>query len=99
MNSWGELCEAWPDPDRRDDALMRLDARIKVQPAGRDELSPREIQVLQALSHGVGQQGVAEILGIELETVKHHLRAARRILAAKDSAHAVAIALRRGLIT
>lgn len=62
-------------------------------------LSKREKEVLVALSHGLGRQGSADALGVDLETIKTHTTRARRKLRAKDTTHAVAIALRTGLIS
>ena len=90
----------WPDADRRDYALTRILWRIDHQPDQPDRpLSPRELRCLEGMSHGLERAGTAELLGIDEETVKNHLRAARRLLRAKNTTHAVAIALRDGLLT
>lgn len=88
----------WPDADRRDDALLRLLARVDNTLPRRDSLAPMETRVLEALSHGLGYKGAAEVLGVGIETVKSDVVRARRALQAKDATHAVAIALRSGLI-
>lgn len=62
------------------------------------ELDPPQLQVLEALSRGTGVFGAAEILGRPVETVVEQLTDARRLLGGKDTTHAVAEALRRGLI-
>jgi len=61
-------------------------------------LSGRERDVLRCRSHGLNAPMTAETLGIGLETVYTHLGTARLKLGAKDSTHAVALALRQHLI-
>jgi len=73
---------------------MRRDSRL---PAA--ELTPRELEVLGALSHGLEYKMAAETLGLSLHTVKERARSARYRLRAKNTLHAVAIALRRGLLS
>lgn len=60
--------------------------------------SPAELRVLQCLSHGMTRQMAADSLFLSVETVKTHTQNARRALAAKNTLHAVAIALRLGMI-
>jgi len=62
-------------------------------------LTHREAEVLTALSHGLGYRGTAELLGISTETARHTAASVRRKLAAKNTPHAIAIALRRKLLT
>lgn len=88
----------WPDEDRRDAALERVLIRTATIEE-RDRLRAGERAVLLALSHGLDRREAAVALGYSLETVKVYLRDAKRILAAKTAAHAVAEAIRRGLIT
>ena len=91
--------DEWPDPDLREDALMRTLIRVYAQPDPREVLTPRELEVLVGLSRGLGRQGTADLLGVSPETVKAQSVTARRALRAKNTTHAVAEALRRGLIT
>lgn len=100
------LADLWPDPDRRDYALLRLAYRVAMQPGPgeptpeRDRLgvTPTQARMLEGLSHGLGREGTAELCGVTLESVKTQLQLVRRTLGAKDSTHAVAIALRHGII-
>jgi DNA-binding CsgD family transcriptional regulator len=62
------------------------------------DLTPREVEILQWMSEGMFRNQVAHILGLSLWTVQDHLRAIRAKLRAVNSAHAVAIAIRRGVI-
>jgi DNA-binding NarL/FixJ family response regulator len=57
-----------------------------------------ELKVLACLSFGMTNPMTAETLGKGLETVKTQIRTARYRLKAKTTIHAVAIAIRRGLI-
>jgi DNA-binding CsgD family transcriptional regulator len=64
----------------------------------RRDLTATEVEILRWASHGLTDQMTAEAMGRSLDTVKNSGRAARAKLAAKNTAHAVAIALRLGLI-
>jgi DNA-binding NarL/FixJ family response regulator len=61
-------------------------------------LTPRQRQVLQLLADGHSTDEAAKGLGLSSETVRTHTKATIRRLDARDRAHAVAIALRAGLI-
>lgn len=63
-----------------------------------DELTPRETQVLTHVARGEANRDVAGALGIAEETVKAHMKSILAKLQANDRTHAVAIALRRGII-
>ena len=95
----------WPDPDRRDAALLRCledvyrAEGLRPAPPRATGVTAAELRALEAFSHGLGRTGTADALGVTLETVKTLTVRARRKLRAKDTTHAVAIALRRGLIT
>ena len=66
--------------------------------ANDDELTPRETQVLTHVATGAANRDVAALLGIAEETVKAHMKSILAKLQANDRTHAVAIALRRGII-
>lgn len=61
-------------------------------------LTARQTDVIGLLARGLSSQRVAELLGIGEQTVKSHSRAVRQNLQARNTAHAVAIALAEGLI-
>lgn len=63
-----------------------------------DVVTPREVQVLLALSYGMDFEATAELLGISPHTVQTHYTKAKRKLRAKTRAHAVALAIRQGLL-
>jgi two-component system, NarL family, nitrate/nitrite response regulator NarL len=60
-------------------------------------LTPREVEVLQALSDGLSNKAAARRLGISPHTVKFHIEALFRKLDAGSRAGAVAKGLKRGL--
>jgi DNA-binding NarL/FixJ family response regulator len=94
---YGDLEQLWPDPDRRDDALIRcLTDVYAYEPP--DALTPQEVRVIGALSHGLGDNGAADTLGLSFESVKLSSKLARRKLRAKNTTHACCEALRQGLI-
>lgn len=92
MTVWDEL--GWTDPDRREEAIDRLLARLEIE----EPLSPTEVKITAALSHGMGEKGAAEIYGVSYQTVRTHSQRARRKMRAKNNVHLVAICLRRGVI-
>ncbi len=61
--------------------------------SGRFGLSPREREVLRALSLGLDNRMIAQQLHITHDTVKSHVKAILRKLKARDRTHAVAISL------
>ena len=63
-----------------------------------DALTEREIGVLQQVVSGNANKIVADNLKISEETVKAHMRKILSKLGANDRTHAVAIALKRGII-
>ena len=61
-------------------------------------LTGREREVLTLLAQGLYLDEIAGRLGIGSETVRTHVRKASDRLGAANRTHAVAIAIRRGLI-
>jgi DNA-binding NarL/FixJ family response regulator len=65
---------------------------------GEENLTPREVEVLQHVSAGERNRKIGELLGISEDTVKVHLKRIMEKLRAKDRTQAIAIAVRRGII-
>ena len=86
----------WPDEDRRDNALERVLARVNHEPE--PELTATQLRVLEAASYGLGGHERAEVLGLTYNQQHDQEWLARRALRAKNLPHAVAEALRKGLI-
>lgn len=63
-----------------------------------DELSPREIEVLHLIAAGNSNKQIADLLFIAEATVKSRVTNILSKLSASDRAHAVTIALKRGII-
>ncbi|QBG48811.1 response regulator transcription factor [Verrucomicrobia bacterium S94] len=63
-----------------------------------EELTPRELEVLEFLAGGNSNKEIAEILGISLGTVKVHIQNLREKLGAVDRTDAVAIGFKRGVL-
>lgn len=62
-------------------------------------MTARELAVVFLLSHGMQYEQIGETLHVATETARHDYgRAIRKKLEARTTAHAVATALRRGLI-
>ena len=79
----------------------RIPSEIAVEMAEHhadDALTQREIEVLRQVASGNANKIIADHLEISEETVKAHMRKILSKLAANDRTHAVAIALKRGII-
>lgn len=70
-----------------------------VQHMGQDSLSRREIEVLEKIAGGNRNVDIASMLFISEETVKGHIKHIMEKLGANDRTEAVAIGLRRGIIS
>ena len=66
--------------------------------AADDQLSSREIDVLSLIGEGNANKQIADKLSIAETTVKNHISNILSKLGANDRAHAVTIALQRGII-
>lgn len=62
-------------------------------------LSPREQEILEAIASGLTNRGVAELLGINEQTVKNHVTSILRKLAVNDRTQAVLQAIRRNWVS
>jgi DNA-binding NarL/FixJ family response regulator len=65
---------------------------------GENDLSSREIDVLQLIATGNANKEIAAQLSIAEETVKSHVTSILAKLGANDRTHAVTLALKRGII-
>ena len=63
-----------------------------------DNLTPREVEVLQHVAGGNRNRDIADLLRISEETVKVHVKRIMDKLGAKDRTQAITIAVRRGII-
>ena len=61
-------------------------------------LTPREREMLGAVAEGKAHKEIAAEKGISLSTVKNHMSNIRDTLGAISSTHAVATAIRGGII-
>lgn len=73
-----------------------LDRRVVHTDPGR--LTPRQVEVLALVADGYTNERIARELGIATETVKSHIRTILLAMPAACRAHAVALAIRTGLI-
>jgi DNA-binding NarL/FixJ family response regulator len=63
-----------------------------------EELTPREVEVLDLLARGLANKQIADALHITVYTVKGHLKNILAKLRVADRTEAVTVALRRGII-
>jgi len=61
-------------------------------------ISPRQRDVLQLLAEGKTSKDIASTLHLSVETVKDYRRQARVAMRVRTTTHAVAEAIRKGLI-
>jgi DNA-binding NarL/FixJ family response regulator len=65
---------------------------------GQEDLTPRELEVLELIREGNRNKQIADQLSISEATVNFHIKNIVDKLQANDRTHAVTIALRRGLL-
>jgi len=63
-----------------------------------EELTPRELEVLQQMARGLANKEIGEVLDISEHTVKDHLKNILGKLRVADRTEAVTVALQRGII-
>ena len=78
--------------------FRRLDQSRVPKPEVRDELTPREIEVLERVVEGATNREIAEVLTITENTVKIHLRNILEKLHLQNRIQAAVYAVREGLV-
>ena len=73
-------------------------AAVLAEHLGEEDLTPRELQVLQLIRDGSKNKQIADRLSISENTVNFHIKNIVEKLHANDRTHAVTIAVRRGLL-
>ena len=73
-------------------------AALLAEHMGEEDLSPRELEVLQLIRDGSKNKQIADQLSISENTVNFHIKNIVDKLGANDRTHAVTIATRRGLL-
>lgn len=73
-------------------------AALLAEHLGEEDLTARELEVLQLVRDGCKNKQIANRLSISENTVNFHLKNIVEKLAANDRTHAVTIAVRRGLL-
>ena len=61
-------------------------------------LSPREMEILRAITKGASNKEIAHLLGISRQTVKNHMSSVLKKLGVEDRTQAAVMALRRGWV-
>ncbi len=73
-------------------------ARPRPRTAAPDELSAREVEVVQLVAEGRSNKDIGESLGLSSLTVKSHLARIARKLGTGDRAEMVAMSMRSGVV-
>jgi DNA-binding CsgD family transcriptional regulator len=61
-------------------------------------LTPRELEVIRLMAHGLGNKSIARELGISTSTAKFHVASVLAKLGARSRTEAVSIGIRLGLV-
>ena len=72
---------------------------VEVSDPLQEPLTPRELEVLQLVSHGLSNKLIARALAISEHTVKFHVSSTYAKLGAASRTEAVSLAARKGLIS
>ncbi|SFW86258.1 DNA-binding response regulator [Amycolatopsis australiensis] len=67
-------------------------------PAQAVRLTPRQLEILTRIAHGLRNAEIADELGISVETIRTHAKQIMHRLTARDRAHAVARGYQLGLL-
>ncbi|WP_177200749.1 response regulator transcription factor [Roseateles sp. YR242] len=94
-----ELIECLQAVARGGRHICRAAARCIADGYGRDELTRREQEVLDLLTEGLCNKNIARRMAIAEGTVKTYVKAVLGKLEARTRAHAVTVALQRGMVT
>jgi DNA-binding NarL/FixJ family response regulator len=85
-------------PEDNPHAAPSTVARLRPRGGSPDELSAREVEVLQLVSEGRSNKDIGDALGLSALTVKSHLARIARKVGTGDRAEMVAHAMRAGLV-
>jgi DNA-binding NarL/FixJ family response regulator len=77
--------------------IQRGDLKPKILPAGLDELSPRELQVLRMVAEGKTSKEIAVLLDLGLQTVRSYRKTMMKKLGVNNVAGLTQLALSSGL--
>ena len=77
---------------------QEIERMLKESPQS-DELTERQLQILDLVVRGLSNRDIAELLGIREDSVKKHTNAIYAKIGASNRVEATAIALRRQLLT
>ena len=89
--------EAALDPAIQHHVLAAVSSPVESTPEAPDDLTPREIEVLQLIAEGLTNAEIAERLVVSAATVKSHVNHIFAKIGARDRAQAVVYAYANGL--
>jgi len=85
-------------PEHSAPAPVPATLRYRQRGGSPDEMSAREIEVLQLVSEGCSNKDIGDVLGLSSLTVKSHLARIARKVGTGDRAEMVAHSMRAGLV-
>ena len=102
VGEFDTLAKARASAISADAMLLASSPHDETSPQGEwidDELTPREVEVLELLAEGLSNKAIGIRLKISDQTVKFHMAAIIGKLGASNRTDAVRLAVRRGLIS
>jgi DNA-binding NarL/FixJ family response regulator len=81
-----------------DEVVVKAFLRDEQRAKDKELLTPHELEILRMVAAGATNREVALHLFVSVDTVKSHLESIYRTLEVSDRAHAVAVAMRKGLL-
>jgi DNA-binding NarL/FixJ family response regulator len=94
----GQAALTSPMVTRIMDEFARQPAPPAQPPVAREDLTPRELEVLAEIATGASNSGIAQHLVISENTVKNHVGSILGKLGAQNRRHAARLARARGLV-
>ena len=90
---WWMQTQSAAERERSQSADAKNVARVSVDPAALEQLTPREAEVLELMVEGLSNSEMAARLVVSLPTVKTHVASILRKLGVRDRTQAVVVAI------
>ena len=94
----GPFASIYPALELQKRGHMNQIPKIDKHKSSTDSLTHRNLEVLQLIADGYSAKEISAKIYLSYQTTKRHLSRIRKALGAKSTTHAVAIAIREGII-